>query len=181
MVLMLKFSSNFMKYTYLLAWVVMGGKRTVFWLYFTGWCLSDNKEGKWSQCWRHKGARRSTTLSKPRFSSFQLNVAFICIAKCSSTHFHPWRQGESLTMTEVSLFSLHDSSRMRLLRLSYHADHGGPAPNEQILLAPNVTATVCVFDEAINPVSMSLSSGENPTSTFFFLHLKQRTFTAPSV
>lgn len=40
---------------------------------------------------------------------------------------------------------------------------------------------VCVFGEAINPVSMSLSSRENPTSTFFFLLLKQRTSTPPSV
>lgn len=58
---------------------------------------------------------------------------------------------------------------MRLFRLSYQADHKGPAPNERIFIGPNVTATVWVFEYAIRPMSLSLSSGENPTSTLIFI------------
>lgn len=65
--------------------------------------------------------------------------------ECNGMHFPPWCQGKSLTVTEVSLFSLHDSSRMRPFQLSYQADHEGPAPNEQILLAP-MWLPLCVFD-----------------------------------
>lgn len=60
----------------------------------------------------------------------KLHVTSVCVSQCKSINSHPWCQhswcrevaGTSQGFrTEVSLFSLYDSSRMRLFWFSYHA------------------------------------------------------------